>query len=213
MEARGLMTAIVLAGGAGRRLGRDKLLEEVGGRPLLQRAIDRLDQVSQAILVVMAPGQPRPPLRAARARIDFTTDIHPGTGVIGGIYTGLSASGALHNLVVAADMPFLNPRLLSYLMSAAPGFDVVMPRIAGLIHPLHAVYSRDCLPAIREEVEKGGRQVRAILDRVRVKYVEEAEIDAMDARYLSFFNVNTLGDLEEARRIAATLVDTEGSAG
>lgn len=207
------MTAIVLAGGGGTRLGKDKLLEEVGGRPLLQRAIDRLDRVSETILVVTAPRQPHPAVRAAHARIAFASDIHPGMGVIGGIYTGLSLSGALHSLVVAADMPFLNPGLLTYLTGAAAGFDVVMPRIGGLIHPLHAVYSRDCRPAIREEMEKGGRQVRAILDRVRVRYVEETEIDAVDPRHLSFFNVNTPADLEEARRIAVTLVDSDSPAG
>ncbi len=207
------MMSIVLAGGGATRLGKDKLLEVVGDRPLLQRVIDALDLVSESILVVGAQGQPRPLLRAGRARISFASDIYPGKGVLGGLYTGLSASGPGHYLVVAADMPFLNQALLTYLMSAAAGFDVVMPRIGDHLHPLHAVYSRDCLPVIQEELGKGRLQVRAILPRLRVRYVEKPEIDALDPRHLSFFNVNTPGDLEEARKIADPFIDSEGPGG
>ncbi len=211
------MTSIVLAGGAGMRLGKNKPLEVVGGRTLLQRVIDSLDPISDSILVVTGQGQPFPPVEAKGARMAFASDIYPGKGALGGIYTGLSISESSHSLVVAADMPFLKPGLLSYLMDAAAGFDVVMPRMQGLIHPLHAVYSRACLPAIREELEKGRLQIRSILPRVRVRYVEEAQIDSIDPDHLSFFNVNTPDDLEEAGRIARTLartlVDSEGPAG
>jgi molybdopterin-guanine dinucleotide biosynthesis protein A len=106
-------------------------------------------------------------------------------------------------------MPFLNPDLLGFLMDAAAGFDVVMPRLGILIHPLHAVYSRACLPAFRQELEEGRLQIRTILPRVRVRYVDEAQIDRLDPDHLSFLNINTPDDLEEARRIAGTLVDTE----
>ena len=211
------MTSIVLAGGEGTRLGKNKLLQVVGGRPLLQRVIDSLDPIADSILVVSGQGQPSPPVEALHARVSFASDIYPRKGALGGIYTGLSVSETIHSLVVAADMPFLNPALLSFLMDAAAGFDVVMPRLQGLIHPLHAVYSRACLPAIREKLERGQLQIRTILPLVRVRYVEEAEIDGLDPGYLSFFNINTPDDLDEAARIAralaGTLVDSEGPAG
>ncbi len=206
------MTSIVLAGGEGSRLGKNKLLETVGGRPLLERVIDSLVPISSSILVVIGQGQPRPAIGARCGKVAFVTDIYPRKGVLGGIFTGLSASETSHALAVAADMPFLNPGLLSFLMEAAAGFDVVMPRVRGLIHPLHAVYSRACLPAIREEIEQGRRQVRGILPRVRVRYVEEPRIDRLDPDHLSFVNINTPQELEEARRIARTLIDSRGPA-
>ena len=201
--AGNLITSIVLAGGTGTRLGKNKLLEVVGGRPLLQRVIDSLTPVSRQILVVTGQGQTRPGFQVAQTTISVIPDVYPQKGPLGGIYTGLSASETRHSLVVAADMPFLNSRLLQHLSNSATGYDVVMPRINGLIQPLHAVYSRRCLPAIHEQLQRSQLQVRVFLDRIRVRYIEEAEIDRFDPRRLSFFNVNTPDDLEEARDIAA----------
>ena len=206
--AGNLITSIVLAGGKGTRLGKDKLLEVVGGRPLLQRVVDSLIPVSRRILLVTAQGQTIPAVRASETAMATVSDVYPGKGALGGIYTGLSASGCRHSLVVAADMPFLNPDLLQHLISAATGFDVVMPRFNGQIEPLHAVYSRDCLPAIQEQIERSQLQIRILLEQVRVRYVEEAEIGRFDPRHLSFYNVNTPDDLTKAQRIAAEIEST-----
>ena len=200
-----LITSIVLAGGKGRRLGKDKLQEVVGGRPLLQRVIDSLSPISERILVVTAQGQKRPAIQATQSKVASVPDIYPGRGALGGIYTGLTAAKSQYSLVVAADMPFLNPDLLQHLVSVAPGFDVVMPRIDGEIEPLHAVYSRDCLPAIQEQIERNQLQIRIFLERVRVRYVELAEIDRFDPRHMSFFNINTPEDLTKAQEIAAEI--------
>jgi molybdopterin-guanine dinucleotide biosynthesis protein A len=203
-----LMTSIVLAGGKAKRLGKDKLLEMVGGRPMLQRVVDNLTPVSGHILLVVAQGQGCPAVEARQARVDCMQDVYPGKGALGGIYTGLSATFSRHGLVVAADMPFLNSDLLRHLVSLSTDFDVVMPRVGGEIEPLHAVYSQACLPAIREELERSQLQIRVFLDKVRVRYVEEAEIDRFDPRHLSFFNVNTPEDLMKAQEIAAGIGST-----
>ena len=200
-----MITSVVLAGGKGRRLGKDKLQEVVGGRPLLQRVIDSLSQISERILVVTAQGQRLPAIQAKQSKVASVPDIYPGRGALGGIYTGLTAAKSQYGLVVAADMPFLNPDLLQHLVTVAPGFDVVMPRIDGEIEPLHAVYSRDCLPAIQEQIERNQLQIRIFLERVRVRYVELAEVDMFDPRHMSFFNVNTPEDLTKAQEIAAEI--------
>jgi len=206
--ASDLITSIVLAGGKGRRLGKDKLLEVVGGRPLLQRVIDSLAPVSRRILVVTAQGQTAPSIRALQTSVETVRDVYPGKGALGGIYTGLSAMDSRYGLVVAGDMPFLNSDLLRHLVSLSTDFDVVMPRVGGDIEPLHAVYSQACLPAIREELERSQLQIRVFLEKVRVRYVGEAEIDRFDPRHLSFFNVNTPEDLMKAQEIAAGIGST-----
>jgi molybdenum cofactor guanylyltransferase len=207
MSASHSIASIVLAGGKGTRLGKHKMMEVVGGRSVLQRVIDSLNPMSRRILLVVAQGQECPALEAGQARVDCIHDVYPGKGALGGIYTGLSSSDSEHSLVVAGDMPFLNPGLIDYLISATPGFDVVMPRLDGLIQPLHAVYSKGCLPLIRAQLERGQLQIRVFLGEVRVRYVEAPEIDASDPRHLSFFNINTPRDLEEARSIAAEIRD------
>lgn len=194
--------SIILAGGKARRLGRNKLSAVVGDRMLLQRVIDSLTLVSKHILIVTAKEQRIDLPDAMGANLTLVSDIYPGKGALGGIHAGLLASDCRYNLAVAADMPFLNPELLRYLVSVSPGFDVIMPRTHGNIEPLHAVYSRDCLMAIQEKIEQNVLEIRSFLSRMKVRYVEEAEIDRFDPRHLSFFNINTPAELERARMIA-----------
>ncbi len=196
------IASIILAGGKARRLGRNKLSAVVGDRMLLQRVIDSLTLVSEHILIVTAKEQRIDLPDAMGANLTLVSDIYSGKGALGGIHAGLLASDCRYNLAVAADMPFLNPELLRYLVSVSPGFDVIMPRIHGNIEPLHAVYSRDCLTAIQEKIEQNVLEIRSFLSRMKVRYVEEAEIDRFDPRHLSFFNINTPAELERARMIA-----------
>ncbi len=192
------MTSIVLAGGRGLRLGRGgKLSETIGGRTLPQRVIDCLIPLSSEILVVIAQGQPEPALAGPVVRV--VTDLYPGKGALGGIYTGLVASSSFHNLVVACDMPFLNSLLLGYMIQLSPGFDVIIPRVEAKLEPLHAIYSRDCLTPIRQQIEQGNLKISNLLERVKVRYVEEGEINRFDPKHLSFFNINTRTDLEMAK--------------
>ena len=191
------MTAIVLAGVKGGRLGRDKTLEKVGGHTMLQRVMDCITLICDEIIVVIAQGQPRPSLSA---EANVVVDLYPGKGSLGGIYTGLVASGSFHNLVVACDMPFLNSSLLRYLNKVSSGFDVIIPRDrGGKLEPLHAIYSKNCIDPINRQLQQGYLKIDGFLEQVNVRYVEEAETNEFDPQRLSFFNINTPADLEKAR--------------
>ncbi len=179
-------TAIVLAGGLGKRLGRDKAVEMVGGVPLLERVVDALAGVASETLLVTAPGLGERAL-SARPEVCWLEDIYPGKGSLGGIYTGLRHASFLHSLVVACDMPFLNSDLLRYLAGLAPRYDVVVPLLGGHLEPLHAVYSRNCLGHIESALEQGNLKVTDFFPRVKVRTVTETEVDRFDPRRLSFF--------------------------
>jgi len=195
------VSCIVVAGGKGERFGRDKLAEEIGGRSLLQRVVERVSQVSSEILLSVAPGRPSDGLPMKSLRV--VADLYPGKSTLGGIYTGLVYSTTFRSLVVAADMPFLNTSLLRYLVEAAPGFDAVVPRLGGMLEPLHAVYSRRCIAPMEEQIKRDELRIRVLLDKVRTRYVEEEVVRRFDPDCLSFFNVNTANDLERARSLAA----------
>lgn len=195
-------TSIVLAGGRGSRLGREKHAESVAGRSLIGHVIERLGPISAEILVVISQRQSRASF-ASYERARTVMDLRPGGGPLAGICSGLAHSSSFGNVVVGCDMPFLNRDLLRHMISLVPGFDVVMPRIGGYIEPLHAVYTSECLPAMKGLLEKGHRKIGDLLDLVRVKYVEREEIESFDPEHLSFFNVNTREDLERARALAA----------
>jgi molybdopterin-guanine dinucleotide biosynthesis protein A len=200
------ISCIVLAGGQGLRLGRDKIQETVGADSLLQRVLFQLIPFNCDIIIVTADKNSLPQFNGYQ-RYRIVTDIYPGKGALGGIYTGLAESSSDYNLVVACDMPFLNQALLRYMMGLAAGFDLVVPRLGELVEPLHAVYARDCMVHVEGLLKRGVLEVRALFELVRVRYVEASEIDRFDPQHLSFFNINTEADLDRARQIAARYVE------
>lgn len=189
----------MLAGGMSLRLGRDKALERIDDRSLLQAVIDALSSLGDEILLVVSSSEQLADFDTKGAR--KVTDSYPGRGALVGLYSGLKATGSSHSLVVGCDMPFLNVNLLRYITGLAPGFDVVIPRSGKQVEPLHAVYSKDCIGPIETCLSKGNCRVADVLPEVKVRYVEPDEIDKFDPQHLSFFNVNSEADLERARAI------------
>jgi len=136
-------------------------------------------------------------------------DLYPGKGSLGGIHAGLTYSTCSHSLAVACDMPFLNLDLLRYMIELSPDFDVVIPRVGDKKEPLHAIYSKDCLWPIETLLEQGDLRITGFFDAMRVRYVDEDEIDRFDPKHLSFLNVNTQDDLARARRLAEPGISRE----
>jgi molybdopterin-guanine dinucleotide biosynthesis protein A len=190
------MTSIVLAGGKSLRLGRNKALEEIGGQSLIERVIERLSSLGNEIIVVTSSSDQLPDLG-----VKIVVDVYPGKSALGGIYSGLRAASSFHSLVVACDMPFLNIALLRHLMESSPGFDIVIPRVAGNVESLHAVYSKNCLTPIEAMLHESRLRITDLFHAARVRYVEEAEIEKFDPERLSFFNINSEADLERARAL------------
>ena len=192
--------SIVLAGGKGLRLGRDKALVELDGENLLQRIISRLSFLNSDIILVVA-GSQQPLDIAGYPKLKIVTDIYPGKGPLVGIYSGLLSSDSAYNLVVACDMPFLNKHLIGYMLDVSVGFDITIPRLGNMVEPLHAIYSKNCLKAIEKLLVEENLKIDSLLKMVKVRYVEAGEIDSFDPEHLSFFNVNTKTDLKLAREL------------
>jgi molybdopterin-guanine dinucleotide biosynthesis protein A len=195
------INCIVLAGGKGLRLGRDKVREIIGDRNLLQWVVSGLSCFNSDIIIVTVREKPLPQLNVY-PRFRIVTDTYPAKGALGGIYTGLAVSSSRYNIVVAGDMPFLNQALLHYMVDVSPGFDLVIPRVGNMVEPLHAIYSKGCLIPIERLLSQGNLKVRALFDLVKVRYVEADEIERFDPKHLSFFNINTGADLEIAQQLA-----------
>jgi len=195
------ITAIILAGGRSLRLGRNKALEAIGSKSLIEYIIERLGPLTNRFLIATSQGQSDLPVICDA---EVLVDIYPGKGPLGGIYTGLLASGTSHNVVVASDMPFINIELLRYMIELSLDFDVVIPRLReGMIEPLHAVYSKNCLNNMKTQLEQGYLKISYLLDTVRVRYVEIAECQKFDPQLLTFFNINSQSDLDKAIALAA----------
>lgn len=191
---------IVLAGGKGLRLGQDKALEVIGDRSLLEWVVFHLSSLNSNIIIVTAFKRSFSQL-IGYPKLKVITDIYPDRGPVGGIYTGLKASGSFYNLVVACDMPFLNQALLHYMIQVSVGFDLVVPRLRDMVEPLHAVYSKGCLAPIEPLLKQDNLNLRQLFTSIKVRYVEAEEIDRFDPEHLSFFNINSQADLERAKKL------------
>lgn len=131
------LSGMVLSGGRSRRLGEDKALLRLWGTQgptLLEATIARLAAICDEVLVVSDGPHPDWPALSARTVMDR----YPGGGSLGGIYTGLLEAAHPFALVVACDMPFLQPALLRYMASRPRDYDVLIPRIRASGAPLPA---------------------------------------------------------------------------
>ena len=190
------VSGIVLVGGQSSRLGMDKSFINVNGQSLIEHIVAKLTRLSDDVIIVTNSPDEYDHLEAR-----LIGDIYPGKGALGGIYSGLRAAANAYSLVVACDMPFLDLNLLRYMIILAREHDVVIPRIGGLPEPLHAIYSKSCLEPIDRLLARGGLKIIDFFSEVRVRYVEEGEVNIFDPQHLSFFNVNTPNDLEEMKKL------------
>jgi len=193
------MTSIILAGGKSLRLGRSKALQSIGGKSLIQWVVDRLAILSTEIIIATAHGEAVP--CSSAVKIKTVADIYPGKGPLVGIYSGLIASSSSRAIVVGCDTPFLSVGLLEYMTQNLGESDVALPRIGEMVEPLCAVYSKNCLAPIQELLEQNEPRISELFRMVKVKYVEEDEINSFDPEHLSFFNINSQADLERARKL------------
>ncbi len=176
-------------------MGRDKLLLEVGGRPLLRRVHDALSARCAEIIVV---GRDTAQLEGVRRIPD---ERRGGLGPLAGMEAGLAAARNRRVFVAAGDMPFLSPGLVGYLLERLEGRGVLaaVPRYRGGTHPLCAAYAREILPYVRSALDGGVRSVREFLEgRDSVEYVEE-ELRRFGDPDLFLMNVNSPEDLDRAR--------------
>jgi molybdopterin-guanine dinucleotide biosynthesis protein A len=195
------ISGIILAGGLGTRMGNvRKAFLDIGGRTILDR-----------LLAVYRPIFPRV-IIAAREAGDFAAhglpvalDRFDARSSLTGIHAGLEAMETSHGFFSACDAPFLQGGLVTRLLEhVTPDLDVVVPlKEDGYREPLTAVYSKRCLPFIREQLEGGNYKIIHFFDHVRVREVPVADLRPGDPDLVSFFNVNRPEDLAEARGLAA----------
>lgn len=186
------VTAVIMAGGKSRRMGTDKAFVPFQGKLMIQHVIERIEGVASRQLLVTN----EPPAYAFLG-LPMVSDIFQDCGPLAGFHTALYHAATPYILVVACDMPWLNPHLLRYMLSLRHDFDAVVPRWTKFPEPLHAVYHQNCLAPIEEKLRARQFKSIAFYDQVRVRYLEREEIARIDSEGRSFHNINSPQDLEE----------------
>ena len=203
------VTGVILAGGQSRRMGRDKRLIEFQGERLLRRVQRRMQCLfAEVLLVVAEPCSATELLECMETELvgcRTVVDALPGCGSLGGLYTGLQMARGRRVFAVACDMPFLDAALIRQICSYPD--DIVMARVQGRLHPLHAVYSKRCLGALRAMLDRRVLSIQRLRDAPSLssRVLSEEEVRTADPALSSFLNVNTPQDLDLAGRLAGLL--------
>jgi len=167
--------AVILAGGKSKRMGQDKTIMEIGGRPLIQHVYDQLRPHFSEVFI---SANDAAKFGFLEARV--IQDIVPDQGPLAGIVSALRASPRDLNLVVACDVGKIDLRLVRRLMRTAERSraDAVVPRHgASHTEPLFAVYRKSALASLERALADGVRSVREVLKRCDVHYLDLADAD------------------------------------
>jgi molybdenum cofactor guanylyltransferase len=194
------VTGVLLAGGKSQRMGKDKRFLLVGEETLLERGLRVLHSMFQEVLVVIA--QDSTPL-SVDARV--VRDLVPECGSLGGLYTGLMQAMTPWAFVVACDMPFLDQAVIVQFTKRKALADIVMAKLAGRLHPIHALYGKRCLPPLEQMIQARQLKIQELVSHVslHVQYVTETDLFTIDPSGRSFQNINTPVDLEAAQSLLA----------
>ena len=205
-----MRTAVILAGGASRRLGAEKSLLIFDNKPLIFWTVQRLSSVADEIVVVSRdeahsrrlekvlsaylPGSIKPAM---------AWDSLPGYGPVAGIAAGMKRARGEFAFATACDLPFLSPRVVKRLFETAEedpncgGAVPVQPN--GYFEPLHCVYHREKMrQACESAMAAGERRIFAPLQVIGMRHVAVDLLRPLDGDLLTLFNLNTREDLERA---------------
>lgn len=181
------MLTVILAGGASRRMGRDKATLPYRGSTLLQYQIDRYRPLGAVAVSVARAGTY--PFAGAMELVDRYPDAGPLNGILSGFSTGASEL-----LLTAVDLPFADPSLALRLAALRGAADIcVLRRGTKGVEPLFAVYGQGCAAAAEACLRAEKRAMIDLFARCSVRYVLPEELPEFNLdRCLR--NVNTPED-------------------
>ena len=196
-----MLSVVIQAGGQSTRMGENKALKPFLGRPLIERVVERLQPVADELFITTNQTN-----AYGFLRVPLVSDLRPGRGALGGLYTAIATAHHPYVAVVACDMPFASALLLKAAADILEqeAADVAIAKTDEGFEPLHAVYRREsCLPAIESAMDADQWKVVSWFPRVRVRTLSPEEIGQHDPAGLAFWNLNTPDEFAEAERRAS----------
>ncbi len=202
-----MRSAVVLSGGRSSRMGKDKGLIKLGGIPLVRLVAEVLADVADEVLVSVGRGRDTDYSAVLPERFVLIEDEISNAGPLEGLICGLSGAKGDYVLVSPCDTPFLRMKMCEAMFTTAKGHDGAVPKTgARYFEPLHGAYKRaSCLPAFCDVLLTGSRRPTEAYKSLDIAFVNEAALRSIDPDLLSFWNINSPGELEKAERQVALL--------
>ena len=188
------VAAFILAGGKSTRMGADKALLDLGGRTLLARALELARSVTREVRIVG-------PATKFAAFGPVVEDVYCGHGPLSGIHAALASTASEWNLMLALDLPFLEAGFLRYLIAEARagGAVVTVPRAAGGLQPLCAVYRREFAEVAEHSLRQEKNKIDVLFAQVETQVIGEEQLVRASFSEEMFRNLNTQEEWERAK--------------
>jgi molybdopterin-guanine dinucleotide biosynthesis protein A len=188
------ITGIILAGGKNSRMGVNKAFLSIDGIRLIEKTLNIYRQIFNEIIIVT--NDPLAYIEFADAAI--VTDIYKGKGPAGAIFTGLFYAKNSYVFVSACDMPYLNKDFILYMINLRGRYEIIAPELPEGFQPLHALYSRNCLLAMKRMIDSNELKITGLYKESRILRITEEKIKPFDKDGRLFLNLNAPEDLINA---------------
>jgi molybdopterin-guanine dinucleotide biosynthesis protein A len=196
-----MLTIAIQAGGQSSRMGKDKALVKLHGKPLIEHVLEKVHGLGDELLITT-----NSPEKLEYLGVRLERDRIPGAGALHGLETALLSAEGEYVLLVACDAPFVRRRLLEHLIDLRSHGDVIIPMKDGRYEPLQALYKRaSCLPAVGQALLSGEKRMISFFSSINVQTVDAKTLARLDPAGISFFNINTPADLVQAEEILRKL--------
>lgn len=181
-------TAIILAGGKSSRMGEDKGLVLLNGKPMVDYLLRLFDSLGiKSIIISNNPTY-------KQFNVPVYEDIIKEKGPLAGIYTGLSVTETEKNIVVSCDVPCVSSHLIEVLLSSSINELITILSFKGKLHPLIGVYSKSIKDNLLNDIQKNYLRVRDFVEKNHSKVVELDEM-VFENLEQELQNVNTKKEL------------------
>jgi len=195
-------SAIIIAGGFSKRFGRDKGLVKLKGKPFVMYLFEKVAKIVDEKVIVVGSEAQRDVFSPLFEHVaDVIVDKYDGNGPLIGALTGFETVQNEYSLLLPCDTPFLSSEIATLLLDSCVGKSAVIPRWPnGWIEPLQAAYhTKSSIIATKKALEQGKMDVHSMISYLRgIRYISTVTLKKLDAKLLTFFNINTFADLRKA---------------
>lgn len=190
-------TGVILAGGRSSRMKFNKAFAEISGQPVIEMIINKFIKYFDETIIISNEPEPY-----AHLGPTIFPDVFPRMGPVSGIHSGLYRASYDRIFVLGCDVPFIDMKLVDYMLRVLDDYDSVVPSIDGYLQPLAAVYSQKCLPILTECLETNRVKLVRIFEDLNALILTRDVLEKFGIPEEIFLNVNDIQALHLAEQIA-----------
>lgn len=185
------ITGIILAGGKSSRMGTDKGLAQINGKPMISYVINSMKLAGISEIIIVANN-----LDYRQFGLPVYPDVIKDKGPLGGIYTGLLKSQTVKNLILSCDVPFVDEKILRFLIENSSDELISVVSYQDHVHHLIGMYDASLISSLGEHLLENKLKVKCFNDK-HTRKVLELKKSLLKTNNHSLSNVNTMEELKK----------------